>query len=302
MQYKLQNLNMLTIFTPTYNRLYTLNRLYESLCKQTDKAFEWLVVDDGSTDGTEGFFQGLKQKEFVVRYVRQSNGGKHRAINRGVPLAHGEWFLIVDSDDLLADNAVETISRHTATIENDPKFCAVVGNKVNFDKQVVGTPCNYEILDTDFLSYRNRYHIIGDRAEVVRTSVMREYPFPEFEGENFCTEAVVWNRMAQKYKARYVNEDFYICEYQPDGLTANVALIHHDSPQGSALCFKEMSTYKQLTFHSRLIAYMAYWRYYVLCQNPCEEIRPSLKLRLIGRPLSLLYRIARAIFKRNRAN
>lgn len=293
---------MLTIFTPTYNRCHTLKRLYESLSRQTDMNFEWLVVDDGSTDDTETLFRGIERKFFPVRYYKKENGGKHRAINYGVPLATGEWFLIVDSDDFLADNAVETIARCTATIENDPKFCAVVGNKVNFDRQVVGTPCNYEILDTDFLSYRNRYHIIGDRAEVVRTSVMREFPFPEFEGENFCTEGVVWNRMAQKYKARYVNEDFYICEYQPDGLTANVALIHHDSPQGSALCFKEMSTYKQLTFHSRLVAYMAYWKYYVLCQNPCEEIRPSLKLWFIGRPLSLLYRIARAIFKRNKSN
>lgn len=284
---------MLTIFTPTYNRLYSLNRLYESLCKQTDKAFEWLVVDDGSTDGTEGFFQGLKQKEFAVRYVRQSNGGKHRAINCGVPLAHGEWFLIVDSDDLLADNAVETISRHTATIENDPKFCAVVGNKVNFDKQVVGTPCNYEILDTDFLSYRNRYHIIGDRAEVIRTSVMREFPFPEFEGENFCTEAVVWNRMAQKYKARYVNEDFYICEYQPDGLTANSTDIYINNPCGSVLFYKELSRYKGLGIRKKLSSCVMYWRYYRLCAKLYDQLQPTWQLQWIGWPVSMLYRLVK---------
>ena len=284
-------MSLLTIFTPTYNRCHTLKRLYESLSRQTDMNFEWLVVDDGSTDDTETLFRGIERKFFPVRYYKKENGGKHRAINYGVPLAHGEWFLIVDSDDFLADNAVETIARRTATIENDPKFCAVVGNKVNFDRQVVGTPCNYEILDTDFLSYRNRYHITGDRAEVVRTSVMREFPFPEFEGENFCTEDVVWNRMAQKYIARHVNDNIYVCEYQPDGLSANTKSLYIKNSRGLTLYYKELSTYKGIGLRRKLSIYYSYWYYYGLCKDTTKEIAPTWALKWIGWPIYVLYRI-----------
>ncbi|MGN1053427.1 MAG: glycosyltransferase family A protein, partial [Candidatus Scatosoma sp.] len=95
---------MITVFTPTYNRGYIIHKLYASLLNQTDKNFEWLVIDDGSTDDTERYFTRLlKQKNpFTVRYIKQENGGKHRAINRGVAAATGEIFFIVDSDDFLS--------------------------------------------------------------------------------------------------------------------------------------------------------------------------------------------------------
>ena len=101
---------MITVFTPTYNRAYIIENLYKSLQRQTFKDFEWLVIDDGSTDNTEELFASWTNEiSFPVRYIKQQNGGKHRAINRGVKEANGELFFIVDCDDYLREDAVETI-------------------------------------------------------------------------------------------------------------------------------------------------------------------------------------------------
>lgn len=237
---------MITVFTPTYNRSHTLNRLYESLCRQSSFDFEWLVVDDGSTDRTKEYFSSLSENRFAVTYVRQENGGKHRAINRGVKLARGEWFFIVDSDDYLSDEAIETLQKHLTDIENDEKYCGVVGLRVYHNGTTIGTPCNYDVLDTDFLSYRYKYKIRGDRAEVVRTEIIKAFPFPEIAGEFFCTEAVVWNRIAQKYLARYINAPIYICEYLPGGLTDTYKKIMCRSPRSSFLYYKELISYHQV--------------------------------------------------------
>ncbi|MCS2864766.1 glycosyltransferase family 2 protein [Bacteroides thetaiotaomicron] len=101
---------MVTVFTPTYNRAYILNDLYQSLCRQTCRKFEWLIVDDGSTDNTEGLVASwLDEGKMSLRYIKQPNGGKHRAINKGIQEANGDLFFIVDSDDYLAKNAIERI-------------------------------------------------------------------------------------------------------------------------------------------------------------------------------------------------
>lgn len=279
---------MITIFTPTYNRLYTLERLYGSLCRQTSKDFEWLVVDDGSTDGTESFFRQIKEREFPVRYYKKENGGKHRAINYAVPLACGEWFFIVDSDDFLTDDAVSVVSEQARGIRDDSRFCAVVCNRIYSNKMVIGTSCTYDVLNTDFLSYRTRYKIKGDRAEIFRTSVMREFPFPDFENEKFCTEALVWNRMAQQYTARYVNKNIYVCEYLPDGLTAKVGDAYVGSPQSSALYFLERSSYNGIGFRNRIASYYNYWWFYRLCEKPSPLILPTLKMKWLGWPVFML--------------
>ena len=104
---------MITVFTPTYNRAYIIPKLYESLKRQTVKDFEWLVVDDGSTDNTsELLAEWTKENDFPVRYIWQPNGGKPRAITKALAEAKGEWFFIVDSDDFISDDAIETIIRY----------------------------------------------------------------------------------------------------------------------------------------------------------------------------------------------
>lgn len=190
-----------------------------------------------------------------MRYYFQENAGKHQAINYGVKLAKGDWFFIVDSDDFLSNSAISVIYRYLATIQDDLSFCGIVCNRVYPNGMIIGTPCNYDILDTDFMSYRIKHKIRGDRAEIVRTSVMKEYPFPNFAEEKFCSEALIWRRMAQKYMARYVNEDIYMCEYLSDGLTGMGISKFEQSPNYSALLCLEQIELSGFCLRDRLAAY-----------------------------------------------
>lgn len=216
---------MITVFTPTYNRAYILKNAFESLKKQTDNNFEWIIVDDGSTDNTESLVQSWKEEKllFDIRYIKQENGGKHRAINRGVSMAKGDYIIILDSDDFLTDNAIEKINGWVKTINGLKDFAGVAGLRgwINKSGNIGGSGC---LKDPGYIDAKNterrKYHLEGDKAEVYKAEVLRKFPFPEFEGENFLPENVVWDTIANAgYKIRWFNEIIYKCEYLEDGLT-----------------------------------------------------------------------------------
>ncbi|MCD2502359.1 glycosyltransferase family 2 protein [Clostridium sp. NSJ-145] len=215
----------ITVFTATYNRKHLLEKLYESLKKQTNKDFEWLIIDDESSDQTDELVNLWIKKEnnFSIRYMKQNHGGKHRALNKGFFEAKGEYFFIVDSDDYLTDNAIEIVCKWIETIEkSDEKLAGIAGLKA-YQNGVVsgGTPkINKDgYIDTDCFS-REKYNLTGEKAEVFKVEVLKQYLFPEFEGEFFVTEDVCWNSIyGDGYKLRWFNEVIYIFEYLDDGLT-----------------------------------------------------------------------------------
>ena len=221
-------MKLLTIFTPTYNRANYLKELYNSLVEQKDKRFEWIIIDDSSTDDTETVVESLLaySSGFEIIYKKQPHGGKHRAINEAVKIAKGEFFFIVDSDDQLTSNAVGLIYAWVKTIEKQPEFCGVAGLKISPTGNIWGgqpdkTAQGY--IDATSLE-REKYRLLGDKAEVFRTKTLLEHPFKEFQGEYFLTEAVVWDAIAADgYKIRWYNEAIYICDYHADGLTATGA-------------------------------------------------------------------------------
>lgn len=276
---------LITVFTPTYNRAHLLPRLYESLKAQTFQDFEWIIVDDGSTDNTEYVVKKWLQPEWgdnlhpldvmngCIRYIKQSNGGKHRAINRGVQEARGELFYIVDSDDRLPSNAIEQILNYYNQIKTDNHFAGVCGLKCYFDGTQVGGKQYFEPFDCSLLDIRQKYHLKGDMAEVVRTEVMQQYPFPEFEGERFCPEALVWNRIAQNYVMRYFHENVYECEYVEGGLTDRIVRIRMDSPRASMLTYKELAYYK-VPLKTKIRSAINYWRF-----SSCSNLPWSLKAK-----------------------
>lgn len=231
---------LITVFTPTYNRGYIIHQLYESLCRQTFTDFEWVVVDDGSTDDTRTLIEKfIAEKKIPIRCFHQENGGKHRAINRGVKEARGELFFIVDSDDHLADNALERIAFHYGNVKSDPAFAGVSGLRAFPSGEKIGGEENWKILDCNCLDFRHKFKARGDMSEVYRTAVMREFPFPEIAEETFCSEALVWNRIARKYKLRYFYEKIYLCEYLPDGLTASSVRRRRASPETALIAYAE---------------------------------------------------------------
>ena len=233
---------MITILTPTYNRAYILNNAYESLCRQTQFDFEWIIVDDGSTDNTEELVAGWIStcEKFNIKYYKQKNGGKHRAVNFGVNQATTEYILILDSDDFLADNACEKIHEWIKTIDGLSDFAGVSGLKGYIGKQqAVGGEMKSEYIDATNIQ-RRKYGLLGDKAEIYRTQIMKKYPFPEFEGEKFLRETASWDAIAEAgYKIRWFNEIIYLCNYLEDGLTKNAGLkVYTENFKGYTFCTK----------------------------------------------------------------
>lgn len=237
---------ILTIFTPTYNRAHTLPRLFESLQRQTRKDFEWLVVDDGSSDETSALFDKWKQLDngFIIRYLKVENGGKNRAINIGIRQAKGRYFMILDSDDMFTDDSVEFICEKMPEVEDDKSFIGISGKKADY---ISGRPVGVEddsyseegYTDCNNLE-RRKFGLQRDMAEVFFTNKIRQYEFKVWAGEKFMPEEVVWNQMAlDGYKLRWYNKITYLCEYQQGGLSDSSWRLLRDNPMGYAMMFDQ---------------------------------------------------------------
>ncbi len=249
----------ITVFTPTYNRAYTLEALYRSLQRQTFHDFEWLIVDDGSTDGTEERVNKWQAEEnpFPIRYVWQENGGKCRAINHGLDLAAGELFFTVDSDDYLLPDALEQANRWEAALPKNEKFCAVSGNLGTAPGKTPNAPLPEPYYDGTAL---DRYGVVkGERALLFYTEVHRQYPYPVCEGERFMTEAVAWNRMAADgWKIRFFNEILTIYEYREDGLTQAGDDLFWNNLQGTGIFFREKAEFLHDPLRKKLTMWYGY--------------------------------------------
>ncbi|MGM9597614.1 MAG: glycosyltransferase family 2 protein [Eubacteriales bacterium] len=294
-----------TVFTPTYNRGYIIDKLYDSLKKQTYCDFEWIVVDDGSTDDTAEKFKQFQAEDqsFPIIYQRVENGGKHRAINLGLKIASGELFFIVDSDDYLIDTALEIINRVEKSIpESDRKnFGGVCGQKGYSETREVGKTFDGEYLDITMLQ-RPQYNICGDKSEVFYTELLRKYPFPEFPGENFLTECVVWDKIAHDgFKLRFFNEIVYICDYLPDGLSANSQQLFQNSPKGYGLYLYQSAEYNKIAGVDKWNQYLKYY-YQFRGKIAFKDIANNLHIntvvlyiRLLG--MRLIYKILQVLYR-----
>lgn len=229
-------MSSITIITPTYNRADLLPRLYESLCGQSCMDFEWMVIDDGSQDGTEALIQRyLRENVIPVIYEKQQNAGKHTALNRGIAKITSELTFIVDSDDYLMPDAVKTILSYHEKWRNTDDLCGYSFLRCHQDGRVnTAYFPEDEKLDT-YLSVRINGNIGGDKAEVFYTDILRKYPFPVFEGEKYMPEDVVWMRMSGPYRMLHVNKSIYVCDYLGGGLTQTGRRMKIHSPRGMML-------------------------------------------------------------------
>ena len=240
---------LFTVFTPTFNRRHTLLRLFESLQMQTLRDFEWLVVDDGSTDGTSELMRELEQRAwFPLRYYCQANRGKHVASNLAVDLAAGELFAILDSDDSLLPHTLERLAMHWTSIPEDRRdqFSGVSCLCAGQDGAIVGDlyPAGAGgdgVLDSDPIAMMP-FRLAGDKWGFHRADIMRQYRFPEFEGERFIPEGLVWQRIGSKYRIRYVNEALRQIYFdEQDCLSNQSVALRSRNPRGSQLFYLEQS-------------------------------------------------------------
>lgn len=255
----------ITVFTPTFNRADIIKNLYHSLMEQTFHDFEWLVIDDGSSDHTKELFEEwIKQEHnFPIRYVYSENKGKMKEINVAMDLAEGELFFTVDSDDMLVPEALEKIDHWEQEMPHDGKFCGLAGNAEYTDHHYENPVFSRRYIDaTLFQRYRDngKEHIGFDRAWVFYTEVYRRYKFPEFEGEKFIAEAVSWNRMANDgLKIRCFNDIICKFEQHEDGLTDTMSKILINSPRGYGLWKSEMIRFRKYSLIRRLKEYYIYY-------------------------------------------
>lgn len=198
-----------TVFTPTYNRAHTLSRVYSSLVHQTFRSFEWLVVDDGSSDDTKSQIQDwINEADFEIRYIFQENQGKHIAFNTGVQAAKGELFLPLDSDDAALPTTLEIFSK---TWESIPlglrsNFSGVTGICVDEQGQVVGDLFPQSPFDSESAEILYKYKVSGEKWGFQRTDILKNFSFPVIAGENFVPEGIVWAAIGRRYKTRYIND------------------------------------------------------------------------------------------------
>jgi glycosyltransferase involved in cell wall biosynthesis len=199
---------LFTVFTPTYNRERTIHRVYESLVRQTCRDFEWLIVDDGSMDGTRSLVESWRQQaDFCIRYFYQENQGKHIAFNHGVREAHGELFLTLDSDDACVPEALERFRFHWDAIPDAEKsrFAGVCGRCRDQHGGIVGGDFPGDFLDSNPTEARYKHRLAGEMWGFTRNEVLKEFPFPVIEG-SYVPEGIIWSRIGQRYKTRFIDE------------------------------------------------------------------------------------------------
>jgi glycosyltransferase involved in cell wall biosynthesis len=203
-----------TVFTSTRNRAHTLRRPFESLKAQTFRDFEWLIIDNGSTDGTEELVGRLREEaDFSIRYLWQEDAGKHGSINRGIELAQGKFFLILDSDDGCVPVALERFKHHWDAIPADVRdgFTGVTALCVDQFGELVGTGFPFDPTDSDSREIRYRYDVRGEKWGFHRTDVLRDHPFPSTPGYvGLIPPSSVWAAIGRSYHTRYINEQLHI--------------------------------------------------------------------------------------------
>lgn len=282
---------MITVLTPSYNRGDLLKNLYQSLREQIFDDFEWIVVDDGSTDSTSEIITHFKEdKKIVIKYIKQSNGGKHTAINAGVKISTGELIIIVDSDDTLPKDSLLIINNQYLKIRENATVGGVCGLMAHHDNIVIGN-CNLLLQgNISSIDMRFKYGFLGDVCEVFKTDVLREFPFPEIYNEKFCPEDLVWNRIARKYTLYFFNQVVYYRDYLDGGLTSKIVKIRMKSPIASTICYGEMLDL-DIPIKSKIKAAINYWRFYLCIKNKSKAEKKIAPLWICLLPVGLIFHI-----------
>lgn len=241
---------ILTVFTPAYNRADLLTRCYESMCKQTNKNFIWMIVDDSSTDNTREISESWVQntKDFQVIYIYKENVGLHTAYNTAIANIDTELCVCIDSDDFMPDNAVGLILDFWKKNGSD-KYAGIVGLDFDMDGNVIGDMLP-DIKSVNLIGlFTGKYNIVnGDRTNVVRTELYKKYaPMKVFKGEKNFNPHYMHLQISEEYDFLVLNENLRFVDYQETGMSNSMLKQYRSSPNSFAeirklyLSFKDTS-------------------------------------------------------------
>lgn len=246
---------ILTVFTPAYNRADLLTRCYESMCKQTNKNFLWMIVDDGSTDNTREISESWIQntKDFQVIYIYKENGGLHTAYNTAIANIDTELCVCIDSDDFMPDNAVGLILDFWKKNGSD-QYAGIVGLDFNMDGNVIGDMLP-DIKSVNLIGlFTGKYNIVnGDRTNVVRTELYKKYaPMKVFKGEKNFNPHYMHLQISEEYDFLVLNENLRFVDYQETGMSNSMLKQYRSSPNSFAEIRKLYLSFKDTSFKFKI--------------------------------------------------
>lgn len=257
----------ITVFTPAYNRAHTLHRCYESLKRQTSLDFLWLIIDDGSTDGTGELVQGWAQEDngFEIRYEWKENGGMHTAHNLAYERMDTELNVCIDSDDYLADDAIQQILEQWS-IRGNGDFAGIIGLDADFQGNIIGKRFPIGMKETTLSGYYAGGGS-GDKKLAYRTDLMKKYPpYPVFTGEKYVSLGYKYLLCDQDYPLLVLDQVLCHVEYQADGSSMNMFRQYMKNPKGFAFIRKVDMEYDK-TWNRRFVTCIHYVSSSIISRN-----------------------------------
>lgn len=291
----------LTIFTPAYNRAHTIDRTYQSLIRQTCKDFLWLIVDDGSTDGTKNLVEGwIRENKIPITYIYQENQGMHGAHNTAYKNITTELNTCIDSDDWMPHDAVEKIINAWKEHSHE-KYAGIIGLDQTADGKLIGTNFPEKLKETTLQGFYEAGGQ-GDKKLVYRTDIIKQYPeYPLFKGERYVGLAYKYMLIDQDWKLITLNEPLVTVEYQLEGSSFSMYRQYWNNPKGFAFFRKtEMICTKSLK--RQFIVCAHYVSSSIISKNwGFIKESPKKMMTIIATPLGLgLYLFIRRKVKKNK--
>lgn len=282
-------LPMLTVFTPSYNRAYTLHLCYESLKRQSCKDFVWLIIDDGSTDQTKELVAGwIAENHIPIRYHFQENQGMHGAHNTAYELIETELNVCIDSDDYMADDAVEKITTFWLA-EGSDQYAGIVGLDVSEDHKLIGTNLPEQLKSSTLTDLYALHQVKGDKKLVYRSELMRKHPpYPLFPGEKYCPLSYKYILIDQECPLLIMNEVLCIVEYRQDGSSLNMMKQYQTNPRGFSF-FRKVAMAHAPSWKGRIREAIHYVSSSLISRNKSFlKESPRKGVTLLAIPLGLL--------------
>lgn len=235
-----------TVFTPTYNRVGLLKKLYEYLCSENYYDMEWLVIDDGSNDSTKGYIESVQsESKFAIRYIYQENSGKYMAFNRAIDEAKGEYFVCIDSDDKYTMGAFGELEKLADGLQEDEAGLCFLA--ADFNGNIIGSAFPNELQKSNLIDLYYKYKVNGDKGILHKTEILKKYRFPVIQNEKFVTESVLYAQISKHYTYRLVNKVYELVDYQTDGLSSAYQKLLILNPRGALINYQAIDQFSMRT-------------------------------------------------------
>ena len=210
---------LISIIVPIYNVEKYLKQCLYSVCNQSYKNLEIILVDDGSPDNCGRICDNYAKSDDRIKVIHKENGGLSSARNAGLDVAKGEYISFIDSDDYIALNFIEKL--YTLCIKNnaDISECEFVKfeNEINVEKSNVN---NYIYTPKEILEqmYSEKYL----KTVVVWNKLYKKYiyndlrfPLGKINEDEFCTYKAIYNC---KTKIAVTEEPLYYYRYNKESI------------------------------------------------------------------------------------